>query len=139
MTCPHTAAHEEILLAHSRSFQGSGSLRDDFTHAINLVSHLFPCGACVSQPPTLAALQVRARSIAHFSAGTFSIDLEQWSAFSLESDRYQAWKYWESWAHLHREPVCAPAFLSAVFGSGLAFKVLLTSYCYLSDSIAPEI
>jgi hypothetical protein len=112
---------------------------DDFTHTTNLVSHIFACGACVSQPLALAAPEIRATPILHFSAGTFSIDPEQWSAFSSESFRYQAWKYWESWAHLHREPVCASAFLSAVFGSGLAYKLLLTSYCYLSDSIAPEI
>jgi hypothetical protein len=112
---------------------------DDFTHTTNLVSHIFACGACVSQPLALAAPEIRATPILHFCAGTFSIDPEQWSAFSSESFRYQAWKYWESWAHLHREPVCAPAFLSAVFGSGLAYKLLLTSYCYLSDSIAPEI
>jgi hypothetical protein len=39
-----------------------------------------------------------------------------------------------SWAHLHRELVCAPAFLSGAFGSVVAY----TSYCPLSDSIASE-
>jgi len=34
---------------------------DDFTHATNLVSHLFPWSACVSQPLALAAPEIRAR------------------------------------------------------------------------------
>jgi hypothetical protein len=83
--------------------------------------------------------QANPSSILHFSAGTFSIDQEQLNASFLGCDQYQAWKYWESWAHLHLEPVWAKAFLLAVFGSVLAYKLLLTKYCFLSDSIALEI
>ena len=87
----------------------------------------------------LATLKSVHRSILRFSAETSSIDQEQPSAPSLGCDQYQAWKYRESWAHLHREPVWATAFLAAVFGSVPAYKLLLTSYCSLSNSIAPEI
>ena len=62
----------------------------------------------------LATLKSVHRSILRFSAETSSIDQEQPSASSLGCDQYQAWKYRESWAHLHREPVWATAFLAAV-------------------------
>jgi hypothetical protein len=65
-------------------------------------------------------------AILQFAVGTFSIDQEQWNAFSSECGQSQAWKHLESSARLRLEPVCAKgALLPALFfGSVLAYKLL---------------